>query len=39
MSVGNVLLVSGFLILCGIWILLYAACCVAGKCDDEDGTR
>ena len=39
MSVGDVLLVSGFLILCGIWLIVYAALVVSGRMDDEEGTR
>jgi hypothetical protein len=39
MTIGNVLLVAGFLILVGVWLIVYAACCVAGMCDDEEGKR
>lgn len=39
MSVGSILLIAGFLVLVGVWILVYAACVVAGMCDDEEGKR
>jgi len=39
MTIGNVLLVAGFLILVGIWIIIYAACVVSAQCDDEEGKR
>jgi len=35
----QLLMLIGFLMLVGIWIVIYAACVVAGQCDDEEGKR
>lgn len=33
------LLMLIFLMLVGVWIVIYAAWCVAGQCDDEEDRR
>jgi len=35
----QIIVAVAFLILCGILLILYAVCCVAGQCDDEEGGR
>ncbi len=39
MTMGQIIGVAAFLILCGAWLILYAACVVAAQCDDEEGRR
>ena len=39
MTIWQVLGIAGFLILCGIWLILYAALVNCAKWDDREGTR